>query len=916
MNTKETNQVISDKISLFDEILENINTKDIEITIDKISKRINLDGVIEEDESNEKEQEQEKDQEQEKNKDMTLPSKDSLNNIEIKRSRFPYYEGSFKNDLEKFLNNPQNKDLNQLYHIILKEIQKVYLGYIHVENKLYNKINQYIKFSDSKNNTPMEIISKMKDISKTLEETIKFIEIYLFQNFKILEKIFKKIDKKLSDRFDVESVSLFFLLHIFDLPNNELSYIMMFKIIDEESCVLNYLIEVLDNQIKNIQPKDNNSNNNGYKSDDNEAYLMDEKSGLTTESYNIMLNIRNTYISKIKESINYIDSYSCYRAKYYNKYIYTKGNYEVDTNLFLNKIIEDNDDNNNEEFLPINSLMDEEVVINKFINKSLVKKFLNNFKSQLSPIFKTDEKLIILHSIQYNIVSVFVIFWYRKFEYSFLDVGIFYIGRISSKIFFNSLLKKRKKIKSLLITSNVILILSLIIHLFGIGESYYKFIYFTSRFLIGLSFTKNIETKFILNYVPKLLVRKEIKKYYSINYLSLFLGFSLVSSFNYLFDFIETKKDDIKTELEDKNLDINNVGELIVMIISFLILIANVVFYKELRIHDIMKINDNKKSFASDFSKKASNNITTEPEITPSKKGVEDKKDATSIFSYGKAKIISFREKNKAKLLEESLKLDVSNKNYEGTNQIFNILQKLIIDEIESRKSYTNKATQGFILLFTFLYIISSIIIFYNPLYNIINLEKNNDKDTLNEHDSKKKIWIFGIPYLLSFLIYRFKLLKFSKDIFVWNIIILIFIIFEIVLNALFIVFDISFFKNSPIFFDNYYFYLFLFLSLLFLLLIEMSCLKVMIREIPIEKKISSINIDNFLDIYECIVKSATFIVFYFIIYFSFINQTIYIKYSIEIFFALSIIIFILFNLKRKQVALTKIINKITYESF
>ena len=888
MNTKETNQVISDKISFFDEVLEYINTKDIEIIIDKISKNIRLDGVIEEDESNEKEQDEEG-----KDKDMNLASKDSLNSTEIKRSRFPYYEGSFKDDLEKFLNNPQNKDLNQLYQIILKEIQKVYLGYIHVENKLYNKINQYIKFSDSNNNTPMEIISKLKDISKTLEETIKFIETYLLQNFKILEKIFKKIDKKLSENFEVESVSLFFLLHIFDLPNNELSYIMMFKIIDEESCVLNYITEVLDNQIKNVQPKDNNSNNNEYKSIDNEAYLMDEKSGLTTESYNIMLNYKNTYISKIKESINIIDSYSLFRAKYYNKYIYTKGNYEVDTNLFLNKIIEDNDDNNNEEFLPINSLMDEEVVINKFINKSLVKKFLNNFKSQLSPIFKRDEKLIMLHSIQYNIISVFVIFWYRKYEYSFLDVGIFYVGRISSKIFFNSLLKKRKKIKSLLITSNVILILSMIIHLFGIGESYYKFIYFTSRFLIGLSSTKNIETKFILNYVPKLLVRKEIKKYYSIYYLSLFIGFSLVSCFNYLFDFIEEQKDDIKTELENKNLDINNAGEIIVMIISFLILIANIIFYKELRIHDIMKINDSKKSFESDNSKKANNNIVTENEITPSKKGVDDKKDATSIFSYGKAKIISFREKNKAKLLEESLKLDVSKKNYEGTNQIFNILQKLIINEIESGKSYTNKATQGFILLFTFLYIISSIVIFYNPLYNIINLENNNNQVTINEHNSKKKIWIFGIPYLLSFLIYQLKLLNFSKDIFVWNIIILIFIIFEIVLNALFILFDISFFKNSPIFFDNYYFYIFLSLTLLFLLLIEMSCLKVMIREIPIEKKISSINIDNFLDIYECIVKAATFIVLYFTIYFSFINQTIYIKYTIEILFVLGIVIFI-----------------------
>ena len=35
MTSKETNQVIPDKITLFEEVLEYINTKDIEITIDK-----------------------------------------------------------------------------------------------------------------------------------------------------------------------------------------------------------------------------------------------------------------------------------------------------------------------------------------------------------------------------------------------------------------------------------------------------------------------------------------------------------------------------------------------------------------------------------------------------------------------------------------------------------------------------------------------------------------------------------------------------------------------------------------------------------------------------------------------------------------------------------------------------------------
>jgi hypothetical protein len=381
--------------------------------------------------------------------------------------------------------------------------------------------------------------------------------------------------------------------------------------------------------------------------------------------------------------------------------------------------------------------------------------------------------------------------------------------------------------------------------------------------------------------------------------LSLSFGFFLTSAFNYIFK----NKDDIDDG--EKKLNINNIEQIIFVIISFLILIFNVLIFKEPRISDIMKIKKKEKKEEN----KAINEITGN--IPETNEKTDDKKDAKSIFSYGKAKLISFKEKNKAKLLEQSLKMDIGKKNYEGTNQIYNILQKLIIIESTSNSSYTNKATKGHILLYTLLYIISSIIIFYNPLYNSIE-----DKEEISVHNSKNKIWILGIPYLLSYLIYLFKLIRISSDIYVWNVIIFIFLCFEICLSFIFSLFDKKVFDKSPLDFDNYYFYIFLSLILFFNILIEIYNLKVMIREIPIEKKISSLNIDNFLDIYECLIKALTFGLLYIFIHYSVIKKRIFLKIIIGVLYLTSGFIFICYNYKRKQVSLIKIINKVTYESF
>ena len=130
MKSKEVNQIVNEKISIFGEVLEFIDTSPIEQSTNKLSKSLRLEGI-----------EEEKNIYEEEDKDSKIISfQSSL----IKNSKFPCYDGSFKNDISKFLKSEQNRDVNQLYEKVIKEIQKVYLGYTHIESRLYKKIKEYI----------------------------------------------------------------------------------------------------------------------------------------------------------------------------------------------------------------------------------------------------------------------------------------------------------------------------------------------------------------------------------------------------------------------------------------------------------------------------------------------------------------------------------------------------------------------------------------------------------------------------------------------------------------------------------------------------------------------------------------------------------------------------------------------------
>ena len=874
-NIDKEQNINKKQIIIFDEHLEYIDFKEIELLTNKIQE-ISPDSYF--GDSNQKE----------------------LSSLLQKNvNHFPYYIGSFKYSLNRLLRNKNNKDLNNLYEAVIKEIKKVYYGYTHVEQKMYNKINKYIKFKESENNSALEIITKLKEIGKTLEETIKFVEVYLYINFKYLKTIFKKIDKELSKKIGIKSVSLYFLLDIFELPNNELSYIMMFKIIDEVSCILKYITDELSQVIENQKENPiNNSNNNVNIPKDKQSNLLDDKSLNTTIAINASITIKDKYVKKIYELLDKLDEYNIFRAKYYNKYLYTKGNFIVDTNRFINDL--QSLDSISEEFLQINTLMDEELIINKFLDKPLINEFLNYFEEHLPLSYKRNLKLIYFHLIFYNIISIITIYSFFDYFNGFIEAIMFFIGKIIGKILFNYLLKKRNKMKLILLISNFILFISLIISIFDNQRKIYILINYISKLIVGISCCKNIETRFIINYTPKLLIKRNIKKYFRIKYISIALGFFILTGFSYLQALINNNH--IKIDI------------IIIAIINLIIMILNFLLFKEPKFEDI---------FDSDIN---------EPDIDKSQdKGIEEKENIieSSIdkklntsenivnISYGKAKMISLKERNKVKLLESNIKLGSGKDNYEGTNHIFSILQDLIINENFNKSSYSNFSTIGHIIFLAILYIIFSIILFYNPLINTIKANKDKNSENFDKIlNFKKETWIFGVSYLLFYFSLKFKFFSHQKKLSSWNLLLLLFLCFQILLALLFLIFENNIFFSSPISFDNHSYISCYSALLLFSLFIEKICLKIMIREIPLETSICTINIDNFLDLYENFIKALIFTAFYIFNYFIvFQYENLYIIVIIVL-FVLDIMIFLIFNYKRKQYSLIKIINKVTYESF
>ena len=841
----------------------------------------------------------------------------------ISSIRYPIYNnGSFKEDIYNFLKRSGNSDISKLFNEIETEINKVYKSYITFENLLYDKIVSIINFCENRRNlSNLQIVSRIKEIYEILRNSYYFIFHYLFHNFDLLKKIFKLMDDTLARKYYTKSLSLIFLLKFFELPNNELSYMLMFKIFDEETLVFSNILNKLEKQIKSnnnliegslINLIDNNIERNVNGKDAN--FLNEQNSEEQNETISAIVDIMGDYKEKSNHICKMINNIFSYRVLYNNYYIFLRGNYNIYINnrfLFNSTVsIEEGNSANSSDksdLISINSLMDEELIIQNFLNKKIIYEFVDYFKKLLPRKYKINKFLIIIHIFQYHSIFPIILFSYNDtnnneyIQMACLFLICYYIGIFFSRIINTCLSIKKVSLKTILISSNLLLIISLSFPFFikyffeDLKLQYFVIFVMISRFLIGLSFSESIESNFLINYEPKILVIKSVKFFYSMKYLAMFFAILYVS-------LIEKFVPDFSFSCKKINKLLNiNKHELFFFAISFVIMIINLIFFRNLKNKEIINNNDNeklllKKSDNSELVKRSNIFESTSSDLSRSAS-----EEVKSVLSYGKSKIISYNNRRKAKSLDKKYKL-FSDEKYEGTNDIFESLEE-IINKQKNCCSYINKISFILVLLLISSIINNEILIFSLPL----KLKKE-----------KVTIFIFSFPYLLSFLSFKYRKIFWNKSddrISFLNTIILIFLVLELIFFTL-IILAIKYEQ------DDFIFYIFSIATSFFNVIIEILITYSMNIVIPIEKKILSIGLGRFADTCVILFKIINFLFIYFSPFSkdnaendSNFIQNILFLFIIRIFVCIiEIIYLIFFNYKMNYNSLTRIMNKITYE--
>ena len=825
--------------------------------------------------------------------------------------RYPLYNnGSFKEDIDNFLNQSINKPIEMLFKQIENEINKIYICYIIVEDAIYNKIISLINFCDKKDEfSKLQIISRIKETSEILEESYKFINYYLFYNFSILKTIFENIDRELSEQFNVRSLSIIFLLKYFDKPNNELSYILMFKIFDEETLVLNYIL----NQLKtNIELNSNNSieYNIIYSLEDNKKLtnresriLSDETEDDKNETINVMIDLMNDYIAKSYNMIKNINNIDSYRVLYINYFIFIRGNInkdDNDNNLYRSVISSEDFSNDSEssELIAINSLMDEELIIKNFLNEEIINNFIDFFKSKLPLQYKINKFLIYIHYMQFYTISSIILFWYKKnneIKNICLYMISYCIGLFFSKILNSFLISKNISIKIIIIINNILLIISLFLIFLNIeafSDDFYLLL--INRFLIGLSYSNNIESKFLISYEPKLLVMETTHSFYGLKYISIFSAIIFISLINIFSGNINLNFFNSISFLNINSIN-ENKHEFFFFGISFIILIINIALYRNIKYKDIIKmnnsnenilINSENKEIAKSLKQSANSNFSNENR---------------SVISYGKRKLISYKNKRQASYIDYNLKKYENKENYEGKNQIFIGINNLIFNE-NTCFSYINRITFGFLFLLNITTINQQILLFIIPF-------------RISEENSNPKIYyiIFSLSYLIGYLSFKFKksFIKSSNDkINNLNTFILVILSSQIIFY-MFLIFIIYFNEND---------YALAICSILISSLninVEIFITYLMSMIIPIEKKIFKTNINKFLDIDIILLRPFIFLLIY-LIKDHFENELIindFILFTIScVLCIIGTFIYYIFNYNISYTSLARIMNQISYE--
>ena len=427
----------------------------------------------------------------------------------------------------------------------------------------------------------------------------------------------------------------------------------------------------------------------------------------------------------------------------------------------------------------------------------------------------------------------------------------------------------------------------------GDNEKKEKYFLIINRFLYGLSNSKLIASKFLITYEPKLIVINSIKFFFRLKYLSLFFIIIYISIINMIFDgkrFINAQN-----KIINYNLMNNHSSECIFLFVIFINMIINIFLFRNIKLQDIIK---RRESFEKIIIKRDKNILTEKSSIFESTSSDLSKvsDDQRSIISFGKSKLISYKNRRKAKKLDKQFKSAIQNENYEGTNQIFEEIDQIILKQ-NNCFSYINKNTFGLIFVMMLICINNEILMLL-----------------ISFNDDSKVEMTFAFSFLIGYILLNFKKYFFKNsrnNISYLNIIVLITLLLEsllyIIMSYLYIIMESKLIISI----------LSIIIAILNVLL-ENMITYLMSTIIPIEKRIFSINIGKFIDLIISLFKIFS-LVSLLMIKIKIIEDSVFSNnfkcIQLSLFYCLlQSIIFYFFNFRSNYCSLSRIMNKISYE--
>lgn len=554
MNPKWNGKYIdySGAIALIKQVSNSINQPGTEIIIKEIIET-NLDKIIIGNNWDEKGERN--------NEDMKMYSVNQSCNLTSVSELKQYY-----------IDSPYGANLQDIALFLDNEIKKVYLFHLAQEKELFTMLNNHlIKENSYSSYNALQLASEVKKIHSMIKNTQALCD-YLNWNMECLKQISEVCDSIFVQETQKTSFILVYLRTKIEMQNSDINYMFLYKLIDEISAVADYLSSKACKLIKNIRhirtlnmkkiitsgnntninvihPNssnnsiilsnsiDNNPLSNSSLSDADQKLIDKFQDSIISEDdgNNKLDHIKSmiiNYEQSIREYIDLIDNGNRYRVKYKNFQISIRYGFKaIQSNNFFSGIRLENGN----ELIYINCLMDEELVIKKFITPKSMKDYDKYCNRKVSKMNRTNFSLLYAYIFLYHFCHHFlftnIVFESKKhFGKINLRLVLLLLGNFISYLFFGAILKRKKITKIGLLISLFSIFLGFILLLLFIYNIFEDFNFITNilaSLFIGFGLSNTITSKYFIIYSYPPLLRKRIKNYHTTKDLGIVLGYSL-----------------------------------------------------------------------------------------------------------------------------------------------------------------------------------------------------------------------------------------------------------------------------------------------------------------------------------------------------------------------------------------------------